>query len=148
MRIVLQPKTLILLAGFLYLTVSNLHAQSSWTSLQTINQVNIEYSEPVNCNFSQGTVQAEYIFLRINNLNAISKTVSFRIDSYYKGSGCGTCNNDEYLFSFQVPANGTISADCNFTETGLSKLAIFKKFISKKNNREFEKFEISNITVQ
>lgn len=160
MRKVLNPKTLALFIGFLCLIMSNLHAQyawtpyeTTWTTVQTQDDIKIEYSAPVKCEATEA--KAEYFFLRLSNLSSTTKTVSFRIDYYYKGTGCATCNNDEYQLSFEIPANGVLQGDCNFlSETNIemrtnrNKLAIFKQFLSKKNYTEFEKFEISNITVR
>ncbi len=139
------------------LHINNQYAQSSWQTYQTPgengikiyaqNGLHLEYSEPVICNFSQD-VQAEYIFLRLTNYSDSPMNISFRVDHFYQGSGCATCTNDEYQYSFKIPAHGVLTGDCNFTTTGLSKLAIFKKFINKKNSKEFDKFEISNIVIQ
>lgn len=148
MRNPFQPITLILLLNFFALNTNVLQGQSTWHNQYTSSQIQIDYSDATNCSFSDGAVQAEYIFLKITNLTTHTVKVSFRVDVYYVGTGCGTCNNDEYLYSFNVPASGVIQADCNFTTTGMSKLAVFKKFLSKTNYREFEKFEITGITIE
>ncbi len=148
MRKPILLSTCILFFSAFVLNISNLQAQATWHPYQTIGQVQIDYSDPVNCSFSEGTTQAEYIFLKISNLSNNALQVSFRVDTYEVGSGCVTCNNNEYQYSFNIPANGTINADCNFLTTGKDKLAIFKKFISKPNKRVFEKFEITNIVIQ
>ncbi len=130
------------------LIAGHLNAQTTWHSSQSSGQYTIEYSDPVICSFSQETVQAEYIYLRVTNLTSHPLTISFRVDHYYVGTGCGTCNNDEYQYSFTIPANLTISGDCSFSTTHHYNLSIFKKFITKPNNREFDKFEITNIQVE
>lgn len=134
--------------GVISLNFNNLHSQSSWHSLQTVNQVQIEYSDPVSCSFTDANSQAEYIFLKVSNLTNNAVTVSFRVDWYSTGAICATCANDEYKYTFKIPANGVISADCNFPLTGMSKLAVFKKFTGRPNKIEFEKFEITNIIVE
>lgn len=130
------------------MTNNTIQAQTNWHNQFTSSQIQIDYSDVTNCSFSDGSVQAEYIFLKVSNLTNQPVHVSFRIDTYYTGLGCVTCNNDEYKYSFQIPANGNIAADCNFTSTGQSDLAIFKKFITRINKREFEKFEITGITIE
>lgn len=134
--------------GVITFNFNNLHSQSTWHTYQKVNQVQIDYSDPVSCSFSQGNEQAEYIFLKISNLTNKEASVSFRLDWYSIGSVCSTCANDEYKYTFKIPANGVISADCNFPKTGMSKLAVFKKFVGRPNRIEFEKFEITNIIVE
>ena len=141
----LPPVVCTLLMGICMLQ-SRAYAQS-WHTYQTTSQVKIEYTDPVNCSFSGGT-EAEYIFLKFQNLTGQPIQVSFHVEHYYVGSGCTTCNNDEYQYTIQLPANGTISTDCHFASAGQSKLAIFKKFITRPNPTEFEKFEITHLTIE
>jgi hypothetical protein len=148
MRNLFQPILTIVVLSFITLNLSTISAQTTWNLQFTNDEIEIRNSEPTVCNFSEGTVQAEYIFLQIRNLLSRPVKVSFRVDVYYVGIGCGTCANDEYQYTFNIPSGGTISADCNFTTTGQSKLAIFKKFITKTNHREFEKFEITGIAIE
>ncbi len=156
------PPILCLAFCLTVLITGHLNAQG-WSGYETtwhpitenLDNITIEYSDPVVCNFSEGTVQAEYIFLKITNTSSTAQNISFRVDSYYKGTGCLTCNNDEYRYDFNLPPNSIQQGDCDFANSGSSTLTsseyrfvVFKQFVNKKNYREFEKFEITNITLK
>jgi len=148
MRNRFQPILSILFIGAIVLNFYSIQAQTTWYNYQTTNQVRIDYSDPVNCNFSEGEVQMEYIFLKFSNLTNIAVNISYRVEYYYVGTGCATCTNNEYIYTINVPANGSITTNCDFKSAGQNKLAIFKKYINRTNKVQFDKFEISNITIQ
>jgi len=129
------------------LLINNLNAQTTWHEQSSTAQYKFEYSDVVVCTNAEADIQSEYVFLKISNLTSADIQISFRADIFYVGSGCVTCDNPEYIQRITVPANTSISADCNFMTTGNRQLVIFKKFINKTNYREFEKFEISQIQV-
>lgn len=135
----------LLLVNILF--TNGLHAQTVWNEHSSTQQYRIEYSDPVICTNSQADIQSEYVFLKISNLTSSPLTLSFRTDLFYIGSGCVTCDNPEYIQHITIPANGSLSADCDFLTTGNRQLLIFKKFINRTNQRDFEKFEITQVRV-
>ncbi len=126
---------------------STLHAQMNWNEHSSTSQYTIQYSDPVNCSQLGGDIQAEYILLKVTNLTSASLQLSFRADLFYVGTGCITCNNPEYLIHLNIPANSSITTDCSNLEGENRRLAIFKKYTNRNNNREFDRFEITEIQV-
>lgn len=135
----------LLLVNMLF--TNRLQAQTVWHEHSSTQQYKIEYSDVVVCTNSQADIQSEYVFLKISNLTSSTLTLSFRTDLFYVGSGCVTCDNPEYIQRITIPANSSLSADCDFLTTGNRELLIFKKFINRANQRDFEKFEITQVQV-
>jgi len=123
------------------------HAQSAeWKLIQTSNGVEI-YAKDVVCNPAGNNIQAEMIILKAVNKTGNSKSISWQYEIAYDGE-CKTCNNDEYLITFQLDGYKTITGECH-SVAGKPNLYIHKKFINViPNNQEYTSFNLSNLTVQ
>jgi hypothetical protein len=134
------------LALFL-LTAMGLSAQSSsWSGYKDLDKVKIE-QKVTSCTNPNTQDSFEYTFLKLTNKTAQPIQVTFRIESYFNGN-CTTCSNDEYVFTFNVPANSSIEpSGCAFTSQN-DRLAIFRKNLNKPNYSVFDRFELSGIIVQ
>lgn len=123
------------------------HAQGSkdWTLMHSINGVEI-YSKEVVCNPVGNDIQAEMIILKAVNKTGNTKTISWQYEISYDGK-CLTCNNEEYLITFQLDGYKSITGDCHLEE-GKPTLSIHKRYVNNiPNYQEFTGFSLSKLTV-
>jgi len=118
---------------------------SSWSVYKDLDQVKIE-QKVTTCSPQGSTDSHEYVFLKLTNKTSQPIHVTFRIESYFNGA-CTTCTNDEYVFTFNVPANGSVEPSCSLNGTN-DRLAVYVKSLTQPNYSQFTKFELSEITIQ
>ena len=134
--------------GLLIISISPVFitAQSlqTWTSYRDLDAVKIDFTTE-ECGESSAII-TEYYFIKLTNKTTHPIFVSFRIEYYYNNI-CSTCGNDEYRFTFEIPANGTMIPDCSLTGP-TARLAVVKRFVNKTYGTPLDRFELSDITVQ
>lgn len=141
-------KKALIIFGFL-IGLSNIQLSIAQTAdnyvlYRDLDAVRIDYTTQQCTN--NADVITEFHFLRLKNKTSNPITVSFKIEYYYNGS-CTTCGNSEYQFTFEIPANATITSDCSL-ESPNARLAIISKYVNRNFGSPLERFELSNISVQ
>lgn len=142
-----MKKTLLILSfmvGLFQAQTIVAQASDNYTLYREFDAVKIDYSTQQCTN--NADVITEFHFLRLKNKTNNPIVVSFKIEYYYNGS-CTTCGNNEYFFSFEIPANEVLTTDCNL-EAPNARLAIISKYVNRSFGSPLERFELSNITVQ
>lgn len=127
---------------YIFSTFVNAQSTQTWTNYRDLEAVKIDYTiqECVK------DITTEFYFIKLTNKTSNEITVSFKIECYFNGS-CSTCSNDEYYFTFKVPANGSIMPNCVLNSYN-DHLAIIKRYVDRNYGPPLERFELSNITVQ
>ncbi len=120
-------------------------SSESYKLYKDLDAVKIDYTTQQCTN--NADVISEFHFLRLTNKTNAPVSISFRVEYYYNGS-CSTCSNDEYQFSFNIPANGSITTDCASLSTSTGRLAVINKYVNKNYGPPLDKFELSNIVVR
>jgi hypothetical protein len=131
-----------LLLIFSFPTVISAQSDQIWTNYRDLEAVRIDYTTQ-QCTKD---ITTEFYFIQLTNKTSNPITVSFRIEYYYNGA-CSTCSNDEYRFTFRIPANGSIMPDCAL-DSDAAHLAIIKRYVDRNYGAPLDRFELSNITVQ
>lgn len=90
---------------------------------------------------------SEFNFIRLTNKTNADINVSFKIEYYYNGN-CTTCGDDGYLVNYRIPANSSISTNCNELSGQYGKLAVINKYKNRNYGSPLDKFEISNIEIK
>lgn len=116
----------------------------SWTTYSDLEQVKIEYRTN-QCNFSSG-VEADFYFIKLTNKTVEEVTITFRLEYYYNGE-CTTCHNDEYVYTFKIPASGSLEPTCDLSNDN-ARLAVIKEYLNRDFGYPLDKFEITNIQIQ
>ncbi len=138
-------RRLLLFTAFLLTLIgsTDLVAQTSdsWTLYRELDAVKIEYTTQQCGN----DVITEFNFIKLTNKTAQPVSITFKIEYYYNGS-CTTCSIEEYRFTFSLPSNGSIEADCSLSpNTG--RLAIIKRYVNRNYGHPLDRFELSDIVV-
>ena len=113
----------------------------SWTLYRELDAVKIEYTTE-QCG---DDVITEFNFIKLTNKTSQPVSVTFKIEYYYNGT-CTTCTNEEYRFTFALPANGSIQADCSLS-SNTGRLAIIKRYVNRNYGHPLDRFELSDIVV-
>lgn len=133
-----------LLVGMMLCIVSQLNAQD-YKVFKDLPEFTIDYRTE-NCG-AEPNVIFEMHFLRLTNKTDHAITVKFRIEYYY-GGNCTTCNNNEYYHTFTIPANSSITTDCDKLKEQNGHLGILSRYLNRDFGTDLDKFEINNISVQ
>ena len=115
---------LFVFAGFASMAQQKINADqlsSDWTLLAVQNGVEL-YVQKSDCKVGNVEKPFTYGFLKVVNTTSEEKNVSFNIHLFYT-DGCAGCDNpnEEYKY-VNVPANESISTDCNFENGQLALL--------------------------
>lgn len=128
----------------LHLSAPAQNSGLNWQVYQDEESYRIEQANTHCSNLGNGTVSADYIFLKLTNKTTKEITLSFQVEAYYDEK-CRTCNS-EFYYSFEIPAKKSIEPNCKW-ENG--QLAIIKNYVSGLNDpSRFTKLQLTNITVK
>lgn len=133
-----------LIFGAMLFVGFQLNAQQ-YQLIQDLPEVTFDYQTQT-CG-AEPEIIFEMHFLRLTNKTNQEITVKFRVEYYYDGN-CTTCNNSEYYHTFKIPANTSISTDCNSLREQYGHLGIISKYLNRDFGADLEKFEITNISVE
>lgn len=118
---------------------------SAWTTYRDLDAVKIDFTTQ-RCG-EEPNVITEFYFLQLTNKTANPVSISFRLEYYYNNV-CSTCNDDKYIYSFDLPANGSIVPDCNTLTSTAGALAVIKRYVNRNFGSPLDRFELSNIVVR
>ncbi len=117
---------------------------TEWSEYASDASYSIEQKDVRCSNLGDGTVAADYIFLKLTNKTNKEIKLSFQIESYFDEK-CRTCNS-EFYYTFTIPANQSIEPNCKWDN---GHLAVIKDYVSGvEDNTRFTKFMLTNITVK
>lgn len=128
---------------FVFPTFIMAQSSNSWTYYKDLDAVKIDYTTQ-QCGEEPGVI-TEFNFIKLTNKTSNPISVSFKLECYYNGS-CSTCGNEEYVFNFEIPANGSVVPDCSLTSPN-SGLAVIKRYVNRNFGYPLDRFELTNIVV-
>lgn len=71
------------------------------------------------CSINEGQKDLVFAFLTFENTTSQEMNIVFSIAQYYDNGLCNGCNEEgEYTYALTIPANSSISGDCNFEKSG------------------------------
>lgn len=122
------------------------NAQSAaWTTLASNAKVEIQQTAGT-CTYDQSPMDnGQMAILRVRNKTAAPVQVSFRVDVYY-GDDCATCANPEYVFTANLPANGSIQGSCTAETVQKSMLTVLTSYTNRTLAPAFNRIEINQLT--
>ncbi len=124
--------------------VTQINAQE-YKMYKELPELTIDYRTE-NCGAEPNLI-SEFHFIRLTNKTAEAITVSFKIEPYINGN-CTTCHNDEYYFTFEIPANSSITSYCDQLQEKNGNLALVSKYLNRDFGSDLDKFEITNISIR
>jgi len=121
---------------------------SAWSLHKQENGIEI-YTQTVECEIRSEGFHQEFVLLMFVNTTPLNQKIEWQLESWYYGTGyegrCVTCDKDEYKFSLNIPANSTVTGNCDLYSE--SKLKIFSKFLNFKTDVGLEKFNIDILNI-
>lgn len=142
----LLARTLSMITAAIAFCSVNVMAQStngSWELVKSSPQVDV-YKQVAQC--TSADVQMTYWDLKFVNKTNATVTVKYQARYFYNGA-CATCSNDEYKYSFTVPASGSKIASCSGTNE-LTQQAVFIQYDNRPNGVTLESFEFGDFVVE
>jgi len=138
--------SLLLILGTIAATIAQ--NSNEWMLHKEINGIKI-FSKHTECKIDSEGFHQEMVLLRFENTTNLSQSIEWQLEAWYYGPGyegkCTTCELDEYKYSLIIPANTTITGECDIYSE--RKLKIFSKFLNLKSDVGLEKFNISILKI-
>lgn len=101
--------------------VSAADLTSEWQLMQVENGVQLSVRRDI-CTVEGAPKKFDYSFAKMVNTTNVDKTVVFQLAVQYDTDCYGCTANVESVQSVTIPANSSLSCDCNFEQMALAKL--------------------------
>jgi hypothetical protein len=137
--------TFLLSMSFALIMAQKTDFTQDYTLLKSENKVNI-YQKSINCNLENGKINNDLIFLKVENTNSHSVTVTWHYDLYFDNNCISCGDNVEYDFKITLKPGESVEPKCIINDP--TTLKIFVKSNNFDNLYTFTKFELTNLKIE